>query len=57
VFQKKPQRDLQLPPIASNNSQAAEVLRVWAVPGQLQQLTLAAEPIDLVHISSGIDVF
>jgi hypothetical protein len=30
----------KLRPIASSNSQAVEVLRVWAVPGQPQQLTL-----------------
>jgi hypothetical protein len=31
---------LEVPPIAHTNSQAVEVLRVWAVPGQPQQLTL-----------------
>jgi Domain of unknown function (DUF5076) len=40
VFGKKPKHDLEPPPIASSNSQAVEVLRVWAVPGQPQQLTL-----------------
>ena len=40
MFAKKPRRDLEAPPIASSNSQAVEVLRVWAVPGQPQQLTL-----------------
>jgi hypothetical protein len=33
-------RELEAPPIASSNSQAVEVLRVWAAPGQPQQLTL-----------------
>jgi len=40
VFEKKPTRELEVPPIASSNSQAVEVLRVWAAPGQPQQLTL-----------------
>jgi len=40
VFAKKPKRDLDPPPIASSNSEAVEVLRVWAAPGQPQQLTL-----------------
>jgi hypothetical protein len=40
VFEKKPKRELEVPPIASSNSQAVEVLRVWAAPGQPQQLTL-----------------
>jgi uncharacterized protein DUF5076 len=40
VFKKKPSRELEVPPIASSNSQALEVLRVWAAPGQPQQLTL-----------------
>jgi len=31
---------LALPPIAESNAQAVEVLRVWAVPGSPQQLTL-----------------
>ncbi len=31
---------LQPPPIADNNPQAREVLRVWAAPGNPQQLTL-----------------
>jgi hypothetical protein len=30
----------KLSPLANSNPQAVEVLRVWAVPGQLQQLTL-----------------
>ena len=40
VFRKKPKRELEPPPIASSNSQAVEVLRVWAAPGQPQQFTL-----------------
>jgi len=40
VFEKKPKRDLEPPPIASSNPQSAEVLRVWAGPGQPHQLTL-----------------
>ena len=40
VFEEKPKRELEVPPIASSNSQAVEVLRVWAAPGQPQQLTL-----------------
>jgi hypothetical protein len=40
VFKKKPTRELEVPPIASSNSQAVEVLRVWAAPGQPQQLSL-----------------
>ena len=40
VFKKKSSRELEVPPIASSNSQAVEVLRVWAAPGQTQQLTL-----------------
>lgn len=40
MFEKKRRRDLEPPPIASSNSQAVEVLRVWAAPGQPQQLTL-----------------
>jgi hypothetical protein len=31
---------LETPPIAESDSNAVEVLRVWAVPGQPQQLTL-----------------
>jgi hypothetical protein len=36
----KSTQELELPPIAKPNPQALEVLRVWAVPGQPQQLTL-----------------
>ena len=31
---------MEVPPIASSNSEAVEVLRVWAAPGQPQQVTL-----------------
>ena len=40
MFGKKPKGELEVPPIATSNSQAVEVLRVWAIPGQPQQLTL-----------------
>ena len=40
MSENKPTRELEAPPIASSNSQAVEVLRVWAVPGQPQQLAL-----------------
>jgi hypothetical protein len=40
MFNKKSTQELELPPIAKSNSQAVEVLRVWAAPGQPQQLTL-----------------
>ena len=40
MFGKKPKRNLEPPPIADGNSQAVEILRVWAAPGQPQQLTL-----------------
>ena len=40
IFGKKATAELELPPIAKSNPQAVEVLRVWAVPGQPQQLTL-----------------
>ena len=39
MFNKKPTRELELPPMASN-AQSVEVLRVWAAPGLHQQLTL-----------------
>ena len=32
--------ELDLPPVASENPAATEVLRVWAAPGSPQQLTL-----------------
>jgi hypothetical protein len=37
---KKTIQELEVPPIAKSNSLATEVLRVWAAPGQPQQLTL-----------------
>ena len=40
MFGKKPIRELEPPPIANTNSQAVEVLRVWAAPGHPQQLKL-----------------
>ena len=40
IFGKKAPKELELPPIAKSNAQAVEVLRVWAAPGQPQQLTL-----------------
>lgn len=33
-------RELEPPPVASANSEAVEVLRVWAAPGAPQQLAL-----------------
>src|SRR5271154_3782985 len=40
MFGKNPLQQLAVPPIANSNPKAVEVLRVWAVPGQPQQLTL-----------------
>jgi len=40
MFKKKTARELAPPPIANSNSQAVEVLRIWTVPGQPQQVTL-----------------
>jgi hypothetical protein len=40
MFGKKRKRELEPPPMASGNSEAVEVLRVWAGPGLPQQLTL-----------------
>lgn len=37
---RKQTSELEPPPIASSNSEAIEVLRVWAAPGSPQQLTL-----------------
>jgi len=39
MFKKNP-RELALPPIANSNPEAVEVLRVWAAPGQPQQVVL-----------------
>ncbi len=36
----KEDRSLSLPPIAQSNSQAVEILRVWAVPRSPQQVIL-----------------
>ena len=33
-------KELGAPPIASSNEESVEVLRMWAVPGDKQQLTL-----------------
>jgi len=40
MFGRKQTRELELPPIATANGQSVEVLRVWAAPGQPQQLVL-----------------
>jgi len=40
VFKKDRSRELEPPPIAGSNTQAVEVLRVWAATGQSQQVTL-----------------
>ena len=40
MFGRKETRELELPPIASANSKSVEVLRVWAAPGEPQQLVL-----------------
>jgi len=37
---KKSVRELELPPIATSDPDAVEVLREWAAPGQPQQVTL-----------------
>ena len=39
MFRKKVQ-ELELPPVARENPRAVEVLRVWAVPGEPQELVL-----------------
>jgi len=39
MFGKKASQELDAPPIAKN-IQAVEVLRVWAMPGQTQEVTL-----------------
>lgn len=39
MFGKKPKRELEPPPIAANG-QSVEVLRVWAAPGQAQEVVL-----------------
>ena len=40
MFSKRRSGELDVPPIANSHAQAVEVLRVWATPGQPQQLTL-----------------
>jgi hypothetical protein len=40
MFGKKTKRELELPPIASQNDQSVEVLRVWAAPGEAQEVVL-----------------
>lgn len=41
MFRKrKMKNELDPPPIASENPEAIEILRVWAAPGSPQQLTL-----------------
>jgi hypothetical protein len=40
MFGKCQNSILETPPIADSDSTAVEVLRVWAAPGQPQQLTL-----------------
>jgi hypothetical protein len=37
---RKPPHELDPPPVASSRREAIEVLRVWAAPGEAQQLTL-----------------
>lgn len=37
---RKQGTELDLPPIAVSHSEAVEVLRVWAMPGSPQQMTL-----------------
>ena len=41
MFEKSKTRSLDVPPNASNAA-AVEVLRVWAVPGEAQQVVLKA---------------
>ena len=40
MFGRRKPQELDRPPVASSNSEAVEVLRVWAAPGAAQQLTL-----------------
>jgi hypothetical protein len=40
IFGKKASQELEVPPMAGSIATAVEVLRVWAAPGQPQQLTL-----------------
>ena len=41
MFSKRPNKNaLEPPPVAQANADAVEVLRVWALPGNPQELTL-----------------
>jgi hypothetical protein len=40
MFGKKPKRELEPPPIATQNAGSVEVLRVWAASGQAQEVVL-----------------
>ena len=40
LSRKNGPEELEPPPIAKSHSDAVEVLRVWAIPGKPQQLTL-----------------
>ena len=40
MFKKKITRELELPPVATSTNDSVEVLRVWAAPGQPQQIVL-----------------
>lgn len=40
MFRKKLSRELGLPPMATSNAKSVEVLRVWAAPGDAQEVVL-----------------
>jgi hypothetical protein len=40
MFGKRQAREPELPPIAASNAKSVEVLRVWAAPGEQQQVVL-----------------
>lgn len=40
MFQRRNSRELAPPPVAKSNSNAVEVLRVWAAPGEQQEIAL-----------------
>jgi hypothetical protein len=40
MFGKRIKRELEAPPVASQNEQSVEVLRVWAAPGHAQEAVL-----------------
>jgi len=40
MFRKKSSRELEPPPIATSNAPSFEVLRVWAAPGEAQEVVL-----------------